>query len=200
MKISLAQKRSWLARRPVTAEVAGSSPVWVAKYLYLAHEKREKYWLGSSVGTSARLKIVRSTVRSCPEPLLIHIRYFGIIFDENFALTSHQWSAQDIDATIICGYIVATAKGDQMAADAVVRARVSESTKREAAVILEKAGLTTSDLIRMVLIRVVEDKALPFDPVRPNKVTSAAINAARDGKVKSAKSAKALMKTLNAKA
>ena len=27
-------------------------------------------WLGSSVGTSARLKIVRSTVRSCPEPLL----------------------------------------------------------------------------------------------------------------------------------
>jgi hypothetical protein len=27
-----------------------------------------KYWLGSSVGTSARLKIVRSTVRSCPEP------------------------------------------------------------------------------------------------------------------------------------
>jgi len=87
-----------------------------------------------------------------------------------------------------------------MAADAVVRARVSESTKREAAVILEKAGLTTSDLIRMVLIRVVEDKALPFDPVRPNKVTSLAISAARDGKVKRAKSAKALMKTLNAKA
>ena len=105
-----------------------------------------------------------------------------------------------IDMGWSCGYIVATAKGDQMAADAVVRARVSESTKREAAVILEKAGLTTSDLIRMVLIRVVEDKALPFDPVRPNKVTSAAINAARDGKVKSAKSAKALMKTLNAKA
>ena len=27
-------------------------------------------WPSSSVGTSARLKIVRSTVRSCPEPLL----------------------------------------------------------------------------------------------------------------------------------
>lgn len=27
----MAQWRSWLARRPVTAEVAGSSPVWVAK-------------------------------------------------------------------------------------------------------------------------------------------------------------------------
>ena len=87
-----------------------------------------------------------------------------------------------------------------MAADAIVRARVSESTKREAAIILEKAGLTTSDLIRMVLIRVVEDKALPFDPIRPNKVTDAAISAARAGKVKSAKSAKDLMMTLNARA
>ena len=86
-----------------------------------------------------------------------------------------------------------------MAADAVVRARVSESIKREASAILEKAGLTTSDLIRMVLIRVVEDKALPFDPVRPNKVTTRAINAARAGKVKSAGSAKDLLKTLNAK-
>jgi hypothetical protein len=27
---SKAQWRSWLARRPVTAKVAGSSPVWVA--------------------------------------------------------------------------------------------------------------------------------------------------------------------------
>lgn len=87
-----------------------------------------------------------------------------------------------------------------MAADAVVRARVSESTKREASAILEKAGLTTSDLIRMVLIRVVEDKALPFDPVRPNKVTTEAIESARANKVKSAKSARDLMKTLNARA
>jgi len=85
-----------------------------------------------------------------------------------------------------------------MAADAVVRARVSESTKREASAILEAVGLTTSDLIRMVLIRVVEDKALPFDPVRPNKVTTKAIEAARAGKVKRAKSAKEMMKTLNA--
>ncbi len=28
--MNMAQWRSWLARRPVTAEVAGSSPVWVA--------------------------------------------------------------------------------------------------------------------------------------------------------------------------
>jgi DNA-damage-inducible protein J len=52
----------------------------------------------------------------------------------------------------------------------------------------------------MVLIRVVEDKALPFDPVRPNKATTEAIESARANKVKSAKSAKDLMKTLNARA
>jgi len=84
-----------------------------------------------------------------------------------------------------------------MAADAVVRARVSQSTKREASAILQAAGLTTSDLIRMVLIRVVEDKALPFDPVRPNKITVGAIEAARSGKVRSAKSSKDLIKSLN---
>ncbi len=85
-----------------------------------------------------------------------------------------------------------------MAADAVVRARVSQSTKREASAILEAAGLTISDLIRMVLIRVVEDKALPFDPVRPNKVTVRAIEAGRSSKVKSTKSSQDLIKSLNA--
>ena len=87
-----------------------------------------------------------------------------------------------------------------MAADAVVRARVSERTKREASAILEKAGLTTSDVIRMLLIRVVEDQALPFDPVRPNKDTVSAIAASRSGKVKSSKTAKDLIKSLNVKA
>ena len=105
-----------------------------------------------------------------------------------------------IDMGWSCGYIVTTTKGGHMAADAVVRARVSEATKREASVILAAAGLTTSDLIRMVLIRVVEDQALPFDPVRPNKTTIRAIESARAGKVKSAKSAKELIKSLNAKA
>ena len=86
-----------------------------------------------------------------------------------------------------------------MATDSVVRARVNESTKREASAILEKVGLTTSDVIRMVLLRIVEDKALPFDPVRPNQVTMRAIESSRTGKVKSAPSAKALIKTLNAR-
>jgi hypothetical protein len=55
--------RSWLARRPVTAEVAGSSPVRVAV------EAHDAFRPGSSVGMSVRLKSGRSTVRSRPWPL-----------------------------------------------------------------------------------------------------------------------------------
>lgn len=61
---SKAQWRSWLARRPVTAKVAGSSPVWVAPPPVLGVGARP----GSSVGTSVRLKIGRSAVRPRPWP------------------------------------------------------------------------------------------------------------------------------------
>jgi hypothetical protein len=57
--------RSWLARRPVTAEVAGSSPVRVASNGQ-AHESA--FRPGSSVGMSVRLKSGRSAVRSRPWP------------------------------------------------------------------------------------------------------------------------------------
>ncbi len=86
-----------------------------------------------------------------------------------------------------------------MKADSVVRARVNEATKQEAAAILEASGLSTSDAIRMMLIRVVEDKALPFDPHRPNATTIRAIKAARAGQVKKAKNSKDLLAKLNAK-
>ena len=98
-----------------------------------------------------------------------------------------------------CGYNVATNEGDAMKADAIVRARVSQETKLEAAAIFEAAGMTTSDAIRMMLIRVVEDRELPFEPVRPNAKTVRAIKAARAGRVKKAKDPKQLLKKLNAR-
>ena len=61
---SKAQWRSWLARRPVTAKVAGSSPVWVAG----VRSGFRSSWPGSSVGTSDRLKSGRSAVRPRPWP------------------------------------------------------------------------------------------------------------------------------------
>src|SRR4051812_32748958 len=49
LQYSKAQWRSWLARRPVTAKVAGSSPVWVA---IAFGNTPAATWPGSSVGTS----------------------------------------------------------------------------------------------------------------------------------------------------
>jgi DNA-damage-inducible protein J len=68
-----------------------------------------------------------------------------------------------------------------MPANDVVRARIDRRIKEEAAAILGAAGLTISDAFRMMLIRTVADKALPFDPLVPNAETIEAIKAARRG-------------------
>ena len=70
-----------------------------------------------------------------------------------------------------------------MSANTVVRARIDEHTKEEAAVVLAAIGLTVSDAFRMLLTRVAKDKALPFEPLVPNKKTIAAMKAARQGRL-----------------
>ena len=62
-----------------------------------------------------------------------------------------------------------------MAATAFVRARVDETLKNDAAIILAEMGLTVSDVVRMTLARVVKDNALPFELKVPNAKTRAAI-------------------------
>jgi DNA-damage-inducible protein J len=68
-----------------------------------------------------------------------------------------------------------------MPANAVVRARIDQRVKEEAAAILAAAGLTISDAFRMMLMRTVTEKALPFDPLVPNAETIEAMKAARRG-------------------
>lgn len=68
-----------------------------------------------------------------------------------------------------------------MPANAVVRARIDERVKEEATAILGAAGLTVSDAVRMMLVRTVAEKALPFDPLVPNAETIEAMKAARRG-------------------
>ena len=82
-------------------------------------------------------------------------------------------------------------------ADSVVRARVSADVKREASVILKSMGITTSDAIRMLLVRVVADKALPFEVKAPNAVTEEAIAASRAGDVAAFESVDDLFAELN---
>lgn len=85
-----------------------------------------------------------------------------------------------------------------MIADSVVRARVNGKIKEEASDILESMGLTLSDAYRMLLIRVVEEGALPFTPLVPNKKTIEAMRAVRSGQVTRSKSVDDLFEELNA--
>lgn len=85
-----------------------------------------------------------------------------------------------------------------MAANAVVRARVDERVKEEAAAILGAAGLTVSDAFRMMLMRTVADRALPFDPLVPNEETIEAMKEARAGKLPRVDTVEALLEELNA--
>ena len=86
-----------------------------------------------------------------------------------------------------------------MTENAVVRARIDEATKTEAAAVLATMGLTLSDAFRLLLKRVAAEKALPFEPLVPNAETIEAMKAARRGELTTAgKSSAALLASLNA--
>ena len=57
-------------------------------------------------------------------------------------------------------------------------------------------GMSVSDAVRMLLIRVAAEKALPFDVKVPNTVTLKAMRAADQRKGKRFKTADALFKDL----
>ena len=83
-------------------------------------------------------------------------------------------------------------------ANTVVRARIDEATKEAAATVLAAMGLTVSDAFRLLLVRIANEKALPFDPLVPNAETIAAMKEARKGGGDSFKTAEDLLKSLNA--
>jgi DNA-damage-inducible protein J len=84
-----------------------------------------------------------------------------------------------------------------MASLEVVRARIDSDLKREAAAALADMGLTISDAIRMLLLRVASEKALPFDVRTPNATTRATLDAMERGEVPKVDSFDALMADLN---
>jgi DNA-damage-inducible protein J len=85
-----------------------------------------------------------------------------------------------------------------MSANAVVRARIDERIKNEAAVVLETMGLTVSDAFRMMMSRIAAEKALPFAPLVPNAVTIAAMEEARRGGLPRVNTVEELLAELNA--
>jgi len=68
-----------------------------------------------------------------------------------------------------------------MAANQLVQTRVDGRVKAEAAAVLAAIGLTVSDAVRLLLTKIAQDKALPFDPLIPNETTIAAMREARKG-------------------
>ena len=73
---------------------------------------------------------------------------------------------------------------------------MDEKTKQRAAKTLAAMGLSVSDAVRMLLVRVVAEKALPFDVKVPNATTVKALRAADKVQGKRQKSADALFKDL----
>ncbi len=62
-----------------------------------------------------------------------------------------------------------------MGATTMIHVRLDEHVKEEASAALEAMGLSVSDAVRALLVRVAADKALPFALRVPNATTRAAM-------------------------
>ncbi len=83
-------------------------------------------------------------------------------------------------------------------ADTYVRARIDTATKKRAADALEAMGLSISDAIRILMLRVADEKCLPFEVKVPGAVTKKALVELESGKGKRFKTVKSLMADLHA--
>jgi DNA-damage-inducible protein J len=83
-----------------------------------------------------------------------------------------------------------------MATDTVVRARIDTATKEQATEALAAMGLSVSDAIRLLLVRIAADKEFPFTVKTPNATTRKAIAELEVGKGKRFASAEKLFKDL----
>ena len=85
-----------------------------------------------------------------------------------------------------------------MRADSVVRARIDRDTKVRATAALNAMGLTVSDAIRLMLLRVADEKRLPFAVQVPNATTVKAMKQLDDGKGKRFTDAEELFEDIGA--
>ena len=85
-----------------------------------------------------------------------------------------------------------------MSTDTVVRARIDGQVKKKAAEVLAEMGLSVADAIRLLLVRVAAEKALPFEIEVPNAATRAAIAALEIGDGASFETVADLMADLDA--
>jgi DNA-damage-inducible protein J len=68
-----------------------------------------------------------------------------------------------------------------MAADTIVRARIDASTKKRATAALDAMGLSISDAIRLLMLRIADEQRLPFAIEVPNAATCRAMKELENG-------------------
>ncbi len=85
-----------------------------------------------------------------------------------------------------------------MPTNAVVRARIDASTKERATAALDAMGLSVSDAIRLLMLRVADERRLPFEIKAPSKSSRQALAEIKSGKVKRFASVDDLMADLHA--
>lgn len=83
-----------------------------------------------------------------------------------------------------------------MATTSMVHVRVNEDVKQQATETLASMGISVSDAVRMMLVRVAAEKALPFEVRVPNATTVKAMKAADRKQGKRFRSTAALFKDL----
>jgi len=85
-----------------------------------------------------------------------------------------------------------------MAHTEVVRTRIERELKASATEILDGMGMTVSQVIRMLLVQIVQDKELPFKVKAPNAKTRAVMEATDRGEgLREYESTEALYKDLS---
>jgi DNA-damage-inducible protein J len=82
-------------------------------------------------------------------------------------------------------------------ANTYVRARIDSNTKERAAEALQAMGLSISDAIRLLMLRIADEHRLPFEIKVPNKTTQNAIEELEAGKGKKFANLNALMDDLH---
>jgi len=71
-----------------------------------------------------------------------------------------------------------------MSADTVVRARIDIKTKERAVEALDAMGLSVSEAIRLLMVRIADEQKLPFTIRVPNSVSAKAIDELESGRGK----------------
>lgn len=82
--------------------------------------------------------------------------------------------------------------------DTYVRARIDTRTKERATEALEAMGLSISDAIRLLMVRIADERRLPFEVKVPSPTTLGAIVELEAGKSKRYASVEDLMADLHA--